>query len=82
MKLNSRLGYKPVTFSELTQDEEFWKGCEGCKNYDILCRNNRKMCLCYGMLYDPKATLEKQSWAVPYRTWLKNKVCEIFHLRK
>lgn len=82
MKLNSRLGYKPVTFSELTQDEEFWKGCEGCKNYDILRRNNRKMCLCYGMLYDPKATLEKQSWTVPYRTWLKNKVCEIFHLRK
>lgn len=81
MKLNSRLGYKPVTFSELPQDEEFWKGCEGCVNYDILCRNNRRMCLCYGMLYDPKAELKKNSWTIPYRTFLRNKVRKIFHLR-
>ena len=54
MKLNSEIGYKPVTFSELTDDEEFWKGCEACVNYDILQRNNRRMCLCTGMLYDPK----------------------------
>ena len=53
MKINSSLGYKPVTFSELTQDEEFWKGCMSCKNYDILTRNDRKMCLCTGMLYNP-----------------------------
>ena len=53
MKLNSELGYKPVTFSELTDDEVFWKGCEACVNYDILQRNNRRMCLCTGMLYDP-----------------------------
>lgn len=53
MKLNSELGYVPVTFSELTDDDEFWKGCEGCKNYHILMDNNRKMCLCTGMLYDP-----------------------------
>ena len=53
MKLNSEIGYKPVTFSELTDDEVFWKGCEACVNYDILQRNNRKMCLCTGMLYDP-----------------------------
>ena len=52
MKLNSEIGYKPVTFSELTDDEEFWKGCEACVNYDILVRNNRRMCLCTGMLYD------------------------------
>ncbi len=81
MKLNSRLGYKPVTFSELTTDEEFWRGGEGCVNYDILCRNNRKMCLCYGMLYDPKATLRKQSWTIPYVTWISNKVRKIFHLK-
>ena len=43
MKLNSRMGYVPVTFSELTEDEEFWKGCEGCCNYDILQRNNRRI---------------------------------------
>lgn len=82
MKLNSRLGYKPVTFSELTQDEEFWRGCEGCRNYDILQRNNRRMCLCYGMLYDPKAELRKQSHFTPYVTWLRNRFREIFHLKK
>lgn len=53
MKINSELGYKPVTFSELTKDKEFWKGCEACVNFDILQRNNYKMCLCTGMLYDP-----------------------------
>lgn len=54
MKINSDLGYKPVTFSELTQDETFWRGCQSCPNYDILSRNDRKNCLCTGMLYDPK----------------------------
>ena len=54
MKMNTELGFKPVTFSELTDDEEFWKGCQGCRNYDILQRNNYKMCICTGLLYDPK----------------------------
>ncbi len=54
MKINSELGYKPVTFSELTDDESFWKGCQSCVNYDILQRTGRKHCLCTGMLYDPK----------------------------
>ncbi len=54
MKINSELGYKPVTFSELTIDEAFWKGCESCVNYDILQRTNRRHCLCTGMLYDPE----------------------------
>ena len=54
MKINSELGYAPVTFSELTDDETFWKGCQGCKNYDILQRNEGKRCLCTGMLYDPE----------------------------
>ena len=54
MKINSALGYKPVTFSELTDDEAFWKGCLGCKNHDILTRNEHKMCLCTGMLYEHK----------------------------
>lgn len=53
MKINSELGYRPVTFSELTDDEAFWKGCQSCVNYDVLTRTNRKMCLCTGMLYDP-----------------------------
>lgn len=53
MKINYELGYQPVTFSELTDDESFWKGCQTCKNYDILTRTERNMCLCTGMLYDP-----------------------------
>ena len=54
MKINYELGYKPVHFSELTDDPEFWKGCQTCKNYDILTRTERQMCLCTGMLFDPK----------------------------
>lgn len=53
MKLNSELGYKPVTFSELIEDQSFWNGCQTCKNYDVLQRTQQKMCLCTGMLYDP-----------------------------
>lgn len=60
MKMNYELGYKPVTFSELTDDPDFWKGCQTCKNFDILTRTERKMCLCTGMLYDPVAK-ENQS---------------------
>lgn len=60
MKINSELGYKPVTFSELTQDEEFWKGCKSCVNYDVLTRTNRKHCLCTGMLYNPKTDEPKK----------------------
>ena len=53
MKLNSDLGYKPVTFSELTDDQSFWDGCKTCRNFDVLTRTERKMCLCTGMLFDP-----------------------------
>ncbi len=53
MKINSELGYEPVTYSELTQDEEFWKGCRSCVNYDILMSKDRKNCMCTAMLYDP-----------------------------
>ena len=53
MKINHELGYRPVTFSELTLDNQFWKGCEGCINHDILERTGRSKCLCTGMLYDP-----------------------------
>lgn len=56
MKLNSNLGYKPVTFSELTNDASFWKGCQTCKNYDVLQRTKQQMCLCTGMLYNPSTT--------------------------
>jgi N-acetylglutamate synthase-like GNAT family acetyltransferase len=54
MKINSELGYEPVTYSELTQDETFWAGCKSCVNYDILMSKERKNCMCTAMLYDPK----------------------------
>ena len=53
MKINYELGYEPVTFSELTDDPSFWQGCATCKNFDVLTRTDKKMCLCTGMLYDP-----------------------------
>ena len=53
MKINSELGYVPVTFSELTDDEAFWKGCQSCVNYDILQRTGGTKCICTAMLYDP-----------------------------
>lgn len=61
MKMNSDLGYKPVTFSELTNDQSFWNGCQTCKNYDVLQRTEQKMCLCTGMLYDPSKKKDKES---------------------
>ena len=57
MKMNTALGYKPVTFADLTDDEAFWHGCEGCVNVDVLKRTGRKYCICTAMLYDPEAHL-------------------------
>jgi len=54
MKINSDLGYEPVTYSELTQDEAFWAGCKSCVNYEILMSKERKNCMCTAMLFDPK----------------------------
>ncbi len=70
MKINSDLGYEPVTYSELTQDDDFWAGCKSCVNYDILVSKERKNCMCTAMLFDPaeqspaaevKADFKKQS---------------------
>lgn len=82
MKLNTQIGYKPVTFSELTTDEEFWAGCKGCVNFDILQRNKRKMCLCTGMLYDPKSKLERPSKSRPYKMWIVNRLRSMFGLSR
>lgn len=57
MMMNTQLGYQPVTFAELTDDEAFWRGCEGCVNHDVLMRTGRKYCICTGMLYDPEEHL-------------------------
>ncbi len=54
MKINQSLGYRAVPYSELTQDDEFWSGCETCPNHDILQRKEREICLCTAMLFDPE----------------------------
>lgn len=54
MKINTELGYAPVPFASLTDDEAFWKGCEGCCNHDVLVRTERRYCICTAMLYDPE----------------------------
>lgn len=61
MKINSELGYEPVTYSELTRDEQFWKGCQSCVNYEILMSKNRTNCMCTGMLFDPVEHAKKQA---------------------
>lgn len=60
MKINSDLGYEPVTYSELTQDDAFWAGCKSCVNYEILMSKDRKNCMCTGMLYDPQDHYEPE----------------------
>lgn len=57
MTMNTHLGYQPVTFADLTDDEAFWRGCEGCINVDVLHRTNRRYCICTAMLYDPEEHL-------------------------
>jgi len=78
MHINSELGYRPVTFSELTQDDQFWYGCSSCVNYDILNRMDRVHCLCTGMLYDPQKKLSngkklKAKGLKIYERWLRFK---------
>jgi N-acetylglutamate synthase-like GNAT family acetyltransferase len=76
MKINSELGYYPVTFSELTDDEEFWKGCKSCVNYEILQSKNHHHCLCTGMLYDPVAVKQKK-WNFIKKSKLYSRFMEI-----
>lgn len=82
MKINSDLGYEPVTYSELTQDEAFWNGCRSCVNYEILVSKNRSNCLCTAMLYDPNEKRDiKQltpaqdfkKYSALYERWLRLK---------
>ena len=81
MKLNSRMGYKPVTFSELTDDEEFWQGCQGCCNFDILQRNKRRMCLCTAMLFDPSQPADN-TVATPYIMAVGNALKKFFRIKR
>ncbi|NJN42592.1 MAG: GNAT family N-acetyltransferase [Flammeovirgaceae bacterium] len=74
MKINSELGYEPVTYSELTTDEEFWKGCRSCVNFEILMSKNRSNCLCTAMMYkDPAKELPKLEKVVAMRTPIRKR---------
>ncbi|RBL93571.1 N-acetyltransferase [Chitinophaga flava] len=53
MKLNSRLGFEPVTYTEITTDSSFWAGCKSCINYPILAGHHFANCLCTAMLFTP-----------------------------
>lgn len=76
MKINSDLGYEPVTYSELTDDDQFWAGCKSCVNYDILISKNRKNCMCTAMLYDPADHYEPEETAEEFKK--QSKVYERF----
>ena len=71
MKINSDLGYEPVTYSELTNDEEFWAGCKSCVNYDILVSKERKNCMCTAMLYDPADHFEPEETKADFKQYSK-----------
>jgi len=90
MKINSELGYEPVTYSELTQDENFWSGCQSCVNYDILMAKERKVCMCTAMLFDPKdhEKPKKDNFAEDlkkryslYERWMKFKTLRLSNIR-
>jgi len=72
MKMNYELGFRPVTFAALTDDPEFWKGCQGCRNYQILESNDHRMCLCTGLLYDPIEHITPDDPAHPELSNLKD----------
>lgn len=76
MKINSDLGYEPVTYSELTNDDDFWAGCKSCVNYDILMSKQRKNCICTAMLFDPKEHVKPEETAKDFKT--NSKVYERF----
>lgn len=91
MKINSELGYEPVTYSELTQDEEFWKGCQSCVNFDILQAKKRVNCMCTAMLYDPKDKergeaenfkIELEENPKVYERFMKQKMYKMFRFLK
>lgn len=71
MKINSDLGYEPVTYSELTEDEVFWAGCKSCVNYDILMSKERKNCMCTAMLFDPAEKIEPKETAADFKEYSK-----------
>lgn len=77
MKINSDLGYKPVIYSELTQDEEFWSGCRNCVNYEILMMKERKNCLCTAMLFVPDDKIDKEAENLQSKEKESNEISQV-----
>lgn len=77
MRINTELGYEPVTFAKLTDDEAFWAGCKSCVNYDVLQRTNLTKCLCTGMIYDPVLAEKKR---IAQEQQMKNNEAEMLKL--
>jgi predicted acetyltransferase len=92
MKINSDLGYEPVTYSELTQDDDFWKGCRSCVNFEILKSKERKNCLCTAMLFNPveknevksrsKRLLDFKKYGKLYERWMRLKKNVLLKIEK
>ncbi len=83
MKINSALGYEPVTYSELTTDEQFWNGCKSCVNYSILTSKEFRNCLCTAMLYDPEVEKKKDDQAgQPSQTRFMKKIAALKAFKK
>ncbi|MGF1533762.1 MAG: GNAT family N-acetyltransferase [Bernardetiaceae bacterium] len=74
MKINSELGYEPAPYSELTQDDNFWKGCSSCINYEILQSKERKNCLCTAMIWDPEAKAKEQKLKIEQKQLAKERL--------
>ncbi|MCF0072856.1 hypothetical protein LZD49_20415 [Dyadobacter sp. CY261] len=53
MKMNSKLGFEPVSYAEITKDSRFWEGCKSCVNHATLISKNCKNCFCTAMLFEP-----------------------------
>lgn len=69
MKMNTQLGFEPVTFNEITHDPDFWEGCKGCVNYDILEGKKKCNCLCTAMLFDPEKLKAEQEILLPQESY-------------
>lgn len=82
MKINGQLGYEKVQFAELTNDEDFWKGCASCVNYDILTSTDRKHCLCTGMLFDPAKKESRKDTETKNEAVLTTNKASDFHQAK
>lgn len=82
MKINSELGYEPVTYSELTQDDVFWDGCKSCINHDILMSKNRQNCLCTAMLYNPADHTISQKEQSIYKRLIGAKRLHFFSIKR